>query len=380
MKRAAALLLAASVLSPLPALADIDLSLGGFWRGYAVVTDNGETGTAAASDDLRDKDFRRDVELYVEGKTTLDNGVTLGFMHEQDFGGANANDESYLYFQGGFGRVNLGSEDGAAYLLQTFVPGADENIDGRRVYIQALNSDGWNDNDFTDGDFDGERLDYDNADFKTDRVTYLTPKWNGFQAGFSYAPETGQNAVGNNIAGMGADDTVGDFEHMHEAAVAWKGDVSDVAVSFSAGYAAAPVETAAAAGLAGSDDRRTWNAGLDLGVGEFGVGFTWLESNNGVEPLAGEDADTTSFQLGADWDRGPYHLGASWYRRSFDEGVPDVGANDLDVDRYTAGGTYGFGPGMTFRGAVSVGTADANTAGQPDIDFTQIAIGTEVQF
>jgi hypothetical protein len=52
-------------------------------------------------------------------------------------------DETYAYFQGDWGRVNLGSEDGAAYLLQVAAPSADSNIDGLRVYIQGWDQATW---------------------------------------------------------------------------------------------------------------------------------------------------------------------------------------------------------------------------------------------
>ena len=195
-----------------PAAAEVNLDLGGYFRGYGVYADNDETSTAALNDELREFDFRRDTEIHFSGETTTDNGLTLGFHYEQAIGGAVATDEAYMYFSGGWGRVNFGSEDGAAYLLQVAAPSADSNVDGMRVYIQALNS-------VVNGAAGGTltTLEYDHADFEdTDRLTYLTPKWNGFQAGASYAPESGQNAVGNNIAGMAQNDNVNDFDDLLE--------------------------------------------------------------------------------------------------------------------------------------------------------------------
>ena len=42
-------------------------------------------------------------------------------------------EESYLYFSGNWGRLNLGRENGAAYLLQVAAPSADPNIDGMDI-------------------------------------------------------------------------------------------------------------------------------------------------------------------------------------------------------------------------------------------------------
>ena len=46
-------------------------------------------------------------------------------------------EESYAYFSGAWGRVNFGSEDGAAFLLQVAAPSADANIDGLRQQVQS---------------------------------------------------------------------------------------------------------------------------------------------------------------------------------------------------------------------------------------------------
>src|SRR5690606_29160443 len=93
-------------------------------------------------------------------------------------------DEAYMYVSGGWGRVNFGSEDGAAYLLQVAAPSADSNVDGMRVYVQGLNPDVWDDN-VVNASFTGTGggaaywnnlgvLGYDNAYFRdTDRISYL---------------------------------------------------------------------------------------------------------------------------------------------------------------------------------------------------------------
>ena len=100
-----------------------------------------------SANSLRTFDFRRDNEIHFTGETTLDNGLTVGSHTEMKIagspsvggpGGSGLIDESYAYFSGGWGRFNFGQEDGSAYLLQVSAPSADSNVDGMRVYIQAL--------------------------------------------------------------------------------------------------------------------------------------------------------------------------------------------------------------------------------------------------
>src|ERR1043165_828103 len=117
-----------------PASAAVKLGLGGYFSTYGVYADNNDPAGAS----LRTFDWRADRELFALGSTTLDNGLTVGVNYEMDLGGAVLTDEAYLYFQGGWGRVNVGAEDGAAFLLQVAAPSADSNIDGMQVTMQAI--------------------------------------------------------------------------------------------------------------------------------------------------------------------------------------------------------------------------------------------------
>lgn len=408
------------------ASAAVKLDLGGFFRGYGVFADNDET----AANSTREFDLRRDAEVHISGETTLDNGLTVGFHTEQDLGGATQTDEAYAYFSGGWGRLNVGSEDGSAYLLQVAAPSADSNVDGLRTYIQATNP---ADTLFAAGALVGlpasAVLDYDHVSdptgaANTDRLSYLTPKFNGFQAGVSFAPETGQNAVGNNLAAMASDDDNNQFENTWEASVRWDGEFNGFGVSLGGGYSHSSLEdyTAVALGTSpvlaantpiASDDLGQWNAGLSLAWNGFTLGGAYLRADGGQtgvidtgggvvsDAYVEMDTEQTTWVAGLGWDNGPYHLGASYLRTELErDQAGDItlaqggfAAVDGEVDRFTVGGGYTFGPGMTFRGAVAWGeydnsTADAAGASAGDFtgtaatnnDFTQVTVGTDIQF
>lgn len=344
----------------------IDLDIGGFFRGYAVALDQ----DAPAGEDPETFDFRRDSEIHIKGETTLDNGLTVGVAAEFELGftpGTNFTDETYLYFSGDWGRVTLGSEHGIAYTLQVVAPSADSNIDGMRPYIQAFATDLYND-DTMDGDF-AARLTYSHVDSSdTDRITYVTPKFNGFQAGVSYAPEPGQNAPNDGFANPGLDNAPGGFEHMWETAARWDGEWRGLGLSVGAGYSHVSLEAPSASI---SSDRRTWNVGASVAVREisFGAAYRDIENENG----AGLDVDNDVYALGLAWDRGPYHLGASYFNSSTD--TETVG--DARIERVTAGGGYTIAPGMSLRGTV----AHVMTGGLFDgYEQTQVAIGTDIKF
>lgn len=406
-----------------PAQADLKIDLGGHFRGYAVFNDQDETsvaGPGTPGDELRNFEFKRDMEVHFSGETTTDSGLTVGVHAELDLGNESQNgaavvgnpaqngtgtyspflgtfndasnlDEAYIYFSGGWGRVNFGSEDGAAYLLQVAAPSADSNVDGMRVYVQALNADVWDDgvanNSIlgTNGLDFNVRLGYDNAFFRdTDRLTYLTPKWNGFQAGVSYAPEAGQGNVDGAFEGASLSDNSTDFEDLWEVAARWDGEFEGFGISAGVGYANASPTGAPGANAFASDDFQSWDAGLNVSFNDFSVGAAYLNAETGVQDTGANNSEIETWTIGAAWDNGPYHLGATWYNTEIGGNVYGLGigaaGTEIEIDRWTVGGGYTYGPGMTFRGSVGFGDVDSITGGAADTDFLQVAIGTDVNF
>lgn len=346
-----------------PAQAELKLGLGGHFSGYGVYVDED-----AQAPGQREFEFRKNTEIHFTGETTLDNGLTVGVHMEQDIENQNDNDESYAYFSGGWGRVNFGNEDGAAYLLQVAAPAADSNVDGLRSTIAGFQTDVLTGLDYDHSHF-GNQPTLPNAaapaaptDPSTDRITYLTPKFNGFQAGVSYAPEAGTNA-GTGI--MGGALVATDFEDLWEVAARWDGQFEGVGISVGAGFSTADGNDASA-GI----NPEAWNVGFNVAWNAFSFGAVYLDEEDADYVTAG--LDTTTWVVGAAWDNGPWHVGASYLARE-----DEVAGADLDSYKATVGGGYTFGPGMTFRGALAFG--ETPVAGVEE-DFTQFTVGTDIQF
>lgn len=394
--------LVATALIASPAQAELKLDLGGHFSGYGVYVDqDNDTG-------FDDFAIRKNTEIHFTGEVTLDNGLTVGVHVEQEVENNQNDNESYAYFSGGWGRVNFGNEDGAAYLLQVAAPSADSNVDGLRTTINAVKTPGnaaLADNGgagvalvaATPGSM---ALDYQHADFgnapsdsgknaPAARFTYLTPKLNGFQAGVSYAPRAERPAGIANLV----QPAIG-YEDLWELAGRWDGEFEGIGMSFGAGYSHASGYAAPAVPAVTVDDLKTWNVGANLSWNQFSFGGAYLDSDNGN--------DTKTWVVGAAWDNGPWHVGVSYLDTSADNGgltyqydagslIPAEAAlqtNDADAQRITIGGGYQFGPGMTFRGAVSWGEYDFGSVTDPVTpmtvsakeDFTQITFGTDIRF
>lgn len=358
------------------ASAEIDIELGGFVKGYASFVDQDETAGA----EVRGFDLLRHSEVHAGGETTLDNGLTVGVHMEGEIDGladGRGIEESYMYFSGGWGRINAGAEDGANYLLQVAAPSADANIDGIRQFIQPFN--------YTAllgaanlaaaqvvnaiaNDADGAlTLDYENnASGYGNKITYLTPVVAGLQGGISYTPDpaSGLDFGGNNLnnnAGQG---------DVFEVAGRYEGDFEGVGFAFGAGWTQGQEET----GGAGLDDQTQWNVGLDMDFAGFGLGVVYTVDNNGLAEVAGAVEDEETLVVGVDYDAGAFKLGASYMNVGNTFGV-----SNLDTNRYTGGVVYEYGPGMTFRGSVQY-VEHENVAGLGDVDGTAVLLGTQINF
>lgn len=138
----------------------------------------------------------------------------------------------------------------------------------------------------------------------------------------------------------------------------------------------------------------------------FSLGGVYKESKVDEEAFVDAVSHTGQvedklYDLGLGYDNGPYHLGGSYLHDhtndpSFATVIGTTGdwmsGQDITDTRYTLGGGYTYAPGMTFRGSVAwgkfqnveTGIGTGAGAGQVEAtgsnDYTQIAIGTDIQF
>ena len=344
-----------------PAKAEgLELGLKGYTRAYVAYVDQ----DTATNLEERSVDILRDSEIAFTGEATLDNGLTVGayIEAEADSDESFAIDENYIYMAGTWGRVNVGSEDGAAYLLQVAAPSADSAVDGIRQQVQGVNYD----TTLTGLTNAPGELDYDN-DFANgdEKITYLTPVFSGFQAGISYTPDLGQDTDRANLSVVSRDDETGDYGDSFEVAFRWEGQFDELGVTLGAGFASAELE----ANTVNRDDREAWDAGIDFDFGPFGLGVAYLTDDQGFD-----DQDIDTLVVGADYVTGPFKLGASYMNQDQENGT---GVDETETDRYTGGVVYTFGPGMTFRGSVSyIETEEGST----EVESTNLLLGTQIKF
>ena len=365
--------IAGLVLASAPAQAQMELTIGGHSKNYVGWLDQ----DAAAGAEERNFDMIRETELHFNGESTLDNGLTFGFQIETEMdAGDNGNtvEESYIYFSGTWGRVNLGSEDGAAYLLQVAAPSADSNIDGIRQYIQPIN---YGITTFAGlpgmagtaqaGATNADGLDYDqDLTGVAEKITYLSPNWNGFQLGASYTPDIGDTNSASGVVGFNADDAAGILGEAYDVAIRYEGVFSNFGYAIGAGYTGVNVEQDTAA----QDDQDAWNIGLDVDSGPFGIGVVYTETDLGTATAS----DVETLVVGADYTSGPFKFGASFLNTDDDS----AGTAGAEIERLTGGVVYTAGPGLSFRGSLS--HVDHDITNGNDLDGTSIMGGVQINF
>lgn len=343
--------------SAAPAFAQDDstlkLNVGGHFKGYVNYTDQDDIAGVG----VHKLDILRATEVHFGGETTLDNGLTVGAQIEAiaDGGESFDLDESYVYMAGSWGRVNFGDEDGAAYLLQVAAPSGDDNIDGIRQFINPINYGAGNGlTQFYDGGIDYANDIAGNAD----KVTYLTPVFSGFQAGVSYTPSVdGTVATVSRGANGNSLNSAGSIDDVWETALRYEGSFNNVGMILGGGYTFV------------DSDTNQWNVGADFDIGAFGLGAVYTETE--ADSVVLNLSDTETWVAGVDYTTGPFKVGASYLN----------GENAFaDVDRYTGGVIYTYGPGMSFRGSVSYADLSENNASGVDGDATSVLLGTQINF
>ncbi len=346
-----------------PAHAELDLDLGGYYYGYIGYVDQDNDLNKSSTD------LRRDTEVHFKGETTLDNGLTVGVKIELEAENANVGgtaadpiDENNIYFAGNWGKVIMGSEDSASYLLQVVAPAADELVDGYdpKFRFFDVHANFGADNDY------GMTYSED-----TDKITYITPKFNGFQAGVSYTPDV-QAFDGTKVGGLGAmyiDNTADTVVDVYDAAVRYDGEFEGVGVAVGAGYTLGKLGQEQTSTL---DDYAEWNVGLSTSFDALTLGVAYNTDNGAAD----SDEDTENWVFGANYEYGPYTFGASYFNSQYENGA---NADD-ELDRYSVGATYAFGPGMTFRGSVNVYDYDDGETAAASNDAVSVLLGTAVNF
>lgn len=349
-------LVAAGLLAQ-PALASdpIKLQVKGYYQNLVTFSDVDEPAGSTAN--YKDAQFRHEGEVHFKGETKLDNGLTVGFDAQLEIvnvglsgGQPRDMDETYMYFSGGFGKLQLGSENGAAYLLHVGVPSVGLGFDDRNFGVAASN-----------GGHGRPNISGDTA-----KGTYFTPNMGGFQAGVSYSPNIDHQGLSGNGFGVMTVGT-GDVEDVIGLGLKYSGKFGGASLAVSGGY-----ETGDVVG-AGGQDPEIWSVGLNVGFGGFTVGAAYADSENYDSGSLNPGADGDVMALGLAYKTGPWGVSAGYQKTDYE--IAGV-ATSRSADEYELAASYQLGAGVQLRGGLIHADMELNTLP----DTTTLFVGTFLTF
>ena len=359
-----ALFAAGLICAPLQAAEQIKMGLGGYFLGYAVGGD--EDGTAAAN--RRGHMIARESEIHFKGKTTLDNGLTVGIQVELEAETCGDQiDETYVYFQGQFGRLVIGQEDPAPYQMYIGAPSSALPGHGFTVPTFQHAANGGNAHGATPTNLI-------NISGDSEKVIYMTPRFAGFQLGVNYTPENCEEVrgvCGGSYSGFQATNNTGQQSEVVEIGANYTRKFSGVDIGLFGGYGAGNVENPTAA----QKDNTTWSVGARFGFSGFQVGASYRDDDLGT---SGSNTDQTETLVGASYGTGPWKLSLLYWHSEIGAGA---GLGEDELDAYELGATYALGPGVNLAGGVQYFDFEDNlNVAANENEALIFMLGTQIKF
>lgn len=264
-------------------------------------------------------------------------------------------DEVYVQFDGGFGRVQFGQQDGVVdqthvHEPSTFVGHAVNDVSrGNQDPFAPV---GDNNPIKTTGDFSSDWI----------KIIYFTPSMNGLQLGFSYTPNPCRNAAG--YAGCVFDQFGRNY---WEVSGTYETEINNLGIELSAGYGQGESGNT-------SEEPSELSLGANLSFGGFTLGGAWGDRNT----TGDSTYDRTDWSAGATYENGPwgfnlnyaqtdasrtrvYYSGSSGYAGGTIGRMPGDDTRqfeNFEAESWLAGITYKYGPGMQI--GFGVQTLDTN--------------------
>lgn len=322
----------------------IKVSVGGYmeqWFGFADSDDNINPGDDGF-------DSQSDGEIHFKGETTLDNGLTFGInvqLEAQTDG--DQIDEQFAYVEGSFGRVIMGSENSASYLMHYGIPSFGVGTDS-----------GDHDNWIAGYDFTGGRTNGRGPDNDSEKLTYFTPRFMGFQVGASYVPEIQQD-VDQFDAGGASRVNNGNRDNSFAVAANFNRSFEDFKILASAGYQDFGDDNAVAG------DLESFQFGLRLGF----AGFTAAGTYGQEDRAPGNTQETIG--LGLTYAAGPFGVSVNYIGSDQD--------TQAEQDAFELGARYKLGPGIEARGSLLYAEGD-NAAGAQIAEGFAVVGGLKLGF
>ena len=367
----------------------IKLGLGGqFKAAYMAAFDDDSEGELG--NDHNTDGFFNDAEIWFHGSTVLDNGLEVG-AHVELEGETDADqiDEAFVFFSGGFGEVQIGSNDDALGGSCLLPPGGTGNFSAFSPNQWGANNSGILGDDVVALTSNAACVGVDDKQ-DAQKIIYHMPVFGGFQLTASYTPnggdETHSDGVGPHV-GMPFNNN-GESRHNFSAYGTYSFEGDGWGLDAGAGGSwEGHVEQ-----QTGPDRKRQdfYQAALNLTFGNFAIGGVFEYFKNLVDQGAHFDDDGDFFSDhdvdawvaggGAAYTMDAWTLGVQY---SHQDAEDDGAGADFTMDRAMVIGNYALGPGINLDGEVAYTWIDTSPEADNVLDDYQaleLGLGTVITF
>ena len=317
------------------------LEVGGYYYDYFGIGDVDDNPVApAAARDLGNTNLFNDGEIFFQGETTLDNGLTFGVHVELETNQPSDQiDQAYSYVSGDFGMVEIGSNNLANYntFWSVVAPNVGVPINSGWTTVFTPIPSGFG----SAGTFLSPLL-TTNLDIGNDeaQISYYSPRFAGFQFTGGYAPavaETGDGQI--TVANEGTQ-----YHNAFGVGLNFSNEFNGVSLGFDAGYNRGSVDTTREA--AGVDDFEQVKVGASIGFAGFTIAGSYANQLVGKTDAANTLSNKgEAYDVGAKYATGPWAASVAYYHGEQQDTIAIPG--DDEMDSFVGAVSYAVGPGIT---------------------------------
>jgi predicted porin len=324
----------------------INIGVHGYHQQFLVYADqdyknNGLTGAEKSTNDF---DEKHNSEICFVGQTTLDNGITFG-VNVQLEGNTSGDqiDESYLFVQSdSLGQIIMGDENNAGYLLHVTAPNGGISLDSGDV--------------ISDGFFVNPGLNLFNTasgttnlrfqDNDSGKITYISPRFAGFQLGVSFIPQF--EGGGDNNSSLKLNNGNGaNINNGWAGGANYTEDFNGFGVQLSLG--ALWGDNGADSVTGENDDLFAYNGGAQFSYAGFSFGGAYVRGQGGGGGTTDLRSNSRGWTVGGAYEIGPYTIGIDY---QWGQQNQDSNEGKGNLKQGIVSGSYQLGPGIRLVGGV----------------------------
>lgn len=326
-------LLAGTAASPALAAEKLQVGVGGEYIQYFGYADNDDLGTGH----FTGFDAKTDGTLFFAGDFTMDSGLQVGVEVGLDAqsSGDDQIDGSFVWLEQAFGRLEIGQNDSAAVLMHYAAPDVGFGINDSDIADWMVNPSGGD----ADSAFSSTYLYI--GDDKATKVTYYTPRFEGFQLGISYSPEYERDSNAQPAADI--------YQNGIALGANYVQTLGEVDLALAVGYVRAEKPDNAPPG---AEDSEGYSIGANIGYAGFTFGGSFADTQG--TGSGGTDSavsfDGRGFDVGVAYAFDAFAVSLSYYNGKVEDSTAVAG--DSKHETVMLSGSYELGPGVSVLASV----------------------------